>query len=35
MVPVTCMDFKSHHAVLDMCSAPGSKTGQVGIGSYA
>ena len=29
MVPVKCLDIKSHHTVLDMCSSPGSKTGQV------
>merc|ERR1719369_2286383 len=29
MVPVACLDVLPHHAVLDMCSSPGSKTCQV------
>jgi hypothetical protein len=31
MVPVLCLDIKPHHAVLDMCASPGSKTSQVPI----
>jgi hypothetical protein len=29
MVPVLCLDIEPHHAVLDMCASPGSKTSQV------
>ena len=29
MIPTLLMDVKSHHAVLDMCAAPGSKTSQI------
>ena len=29
MIPCLLMDVKSHHAVLDMCAAPGSKTSQI------
>ena len=29
MVPPLFMDIKSHHTVLDMCAAPGSKTAQL------
>ena len=29
MMPPILSDIKSHHAVLDMCAAPGSKTAQV------
>lgn len=29
MIPPLLMDIKSHHAVLDMCAAPGSKTAQL------
>ncbi len=31
MVPVLCLDIEPHHAVLDMCASPGSKTSQVPI----
>jgi hypothetical protein len=31
MVPVLCLDIEPHHAVLDMCASPGSKTSQVTI----
>jgi hypothetical protein len=34
MVPVLCLDIEPHHAVLDMCASPGSKTSQVGTGSH-
>ena len=26
MIPVTLLDVQPHHAVMDMCAAPGSKT---------
>ena len=29
MIPTLLLDVKSHHAVLDMCAAPGSKTSQI------
>jgi len=29
MIPPLLMDIKSHHKVLDMCAAPGSKTAQL------
>lgn len=29
MIPPLLMDVQPHHAVLDMCAAPGSKTGQL------
>ncbi|KAJ3188828.1 tRNA (cytosine(34)-C(5))-methyltransferase [Gaertneriomyces sp. JEL0708] len=29
MIPVSLLDVQSHHAVLDMCAAPGSKTAQI------
>lgn len=29
MVPPLLMDIKSHHKILDMCAAPGSKTAQI------
>uniref|UniRef100_A0A7M5UWS6 tRNA (cytosine(34)-C(5))-methyltransferase n=1 Tax=Clytia hemisphaerica TaxID=252671 RepID=A0A7M5UWS6_9CNID len=29
MIPPMLLDVKSHHLVLDMCAAPGSKTGQI------
>lgn len=29
MIPPLLMDVKPHHAVLDMCAAPGSKTAQI------
>lgn len=29
MIPPLFMDIKSHHAVLDLCAAPGSKTSQI------
>ncbi|KAL5022282.1 hypothetical protein ScPMuIL_001437 [Solemya velum] len=29
MIPPLLMDIKPHHKVLDMCAAPGSKTGQL------
>ena len=29
MMPPILLDVKSHHAVLDMCAAPGSKTAQL------
>jgi multisite-specific tRNA:(cytosine-C5)-methyltransferase len=29
MIPVTLLDVQPHHAVLDMCAAPGSKTIQI------
>ena len=28
MVPVACLGVQPHHAVLDMCASPGSKTNQ-------
>lgn len=29
MIPPLVLDVKSHHKVLDMCAAPGSKTVQI------
>ncbi|CAG2068658.1 unnamed protein product, partial [Timema podura] len=29
MIPPILLDVKSHHKVLDMCAAPGSKTSQL------
>lgn len=29
MIPPLLMDIKSHHKILDMCAAPGSKTAQI------
>jgi len=29
MIPPVVLDVESHHQVLDMCAAPGSKTGQI------
>ena len=29
MIPPLLLDVKPHHKVLDMCAAPGSKTGQI------
>jgi len=29
MIPPLVMDIKSHHKILDMCAAPGSKTAQI------
>lgn len=29
MIPVTLLNVESHHLVLDMCAAPGSKTIQI------
>ena len=29
MIPTLLLDVESHHAVLDMCAAPGSKTSQI------
>lgn len=29
MVPPLLMNIKSHHKILDMCAAPGSKTAQL------
>ena len=29
MIPVTLLDVQPHHAVMDMCAAPGSKTIQI------
>lgn len=29
MIPVLLLDIRSHHAVLDMCASPGSKTSQI------
>ena len=29
MIPPLLMDIEPHHAVLDMCAAPGSKTAQL------
>lgn len=29
MIPVTLLKIEPHHAVLDMCAAPGSKTIQI------
>jgi 16S rRNA C967 or C1407 C5-methylase (RsmB/RsmF family) len=29
MIPPLVLDVKPHHKVLDMCAAPGSKTGQL------
>lgn len=29
MIPPLVLDIKSHHRVLDMCAAPGSKTAQI------
>ena len=29
MIPVTLLDVKPHHSVMDMCAAPGSKTIQI------
>ena len=29
MIPPIAMDIKSHHKILDMCAAPGSKTAQI------
>lgn len=29
MIPTLLLDVQSHHAVLDMCAAPGSKTSQI------
>jgi 16S rRNA C967 or C1407 C5-methylase (RsmB/RsmF family) len=29
MIPVTLLGIETHHKVLDMCAAPGSKTIQI------
>lgn len=29
MIPVTLLNIEPHHAVMDMCAAPGSKTIQI------
>lgn len=29
MLPPLLLDIQSHHAVFDMCAAPGSKTAQI------
>lgn len=29
MIPVTLLDIKPYHMVIDMCAAPGSKTIQI------
>jgi 16S rRNA C967 or C1407 C5-methylase (RsmB/RsmF family) len=29
MIPPLMLDVQPHHIVLDMCAAPGSKTGQI------